>query len=67
MSTSSSSPASSGTILAFRDYLRAHPDVAYRYADLKRELISRQRDHSSPAYAEGKAAFIADTLQRARQ
>lgn len=45
--------------LAFRDYLRAHPDAAARYAALKRELATRYRDDRD-AYTEGKADFVAE-------
>jgi GrpB-like predicted nucleotidyltransferase (UPF0157 family) len=44
-------------MLAFRDYLRANPDVAAEYADLKRELAERYpRDRD--AYTDGKRAFV---------
>jgi GrpB-like predicted nucleotidyltransferase (UPF0157 family)/predicted kinase len=48
----------------FRDYLRAHPDVARDYAALKRTLAGRHRDDRD-AYTEAKAAFIADVLRAA--
>jgi GrpB-like predicted nucleotidyltransferase (UPF0157 family) len=43
--------------LAFRDYLRAHPDVAAEYADLKRRLAA---EHGSDreSYTEAKTGFI---------
>ncbi|WP_332898692.1 GrpB family protein [Haladaptatus sp. CMSO5] len=43
--------------LAFRDYLREHPDVAAEYADLKREL-AREHRHDIGAYTDGKDEFI---------
>jgi GrpB-like predicted nucleotidyltransferase (UPF0157 family) len=43
--------------LAFRDYLRAHPDEARRYAALKAELAERFRTDRE-AYTEAKAAYI---------
>lgn len=50
--------------LLFRDYLRAHPDQAAAYAELKRALASRHRDERV-AYTEGKTAFVEATLERA--
>jgi GrpB-like predicted nucleotidyltransferase (UPF0157 family) len=52
--------------LAFRDYLRSHPDRAAEYEALKRQLAS-QHEHDREAYTEGKSAFIADTLTRSQQ
>lgn len=48
--------------LAFRDYLRAHPDVAAEYAALKRRLAA---DLSSDrvAYTAGKTEFIQRVLR----
>ncbi len=43
--------------LLFRDYVRAHPDVAARYAALKRELAERFRDDRR-GYTEAKSPFI---------
>ena len=43
--------------VAFRDHLRAHPDVAAEYAALKRELASRLGDDRE-AYTEAKTEFI---------
>jgi GrpB-like predicted nucleotidyltransferase (UPF0157 family) len=53
--------------LAFRDYLRAHHDVAVRYATLKSSLAS---DHGGDpndreAYRAGKATFIQDITHKA--
>ena len=43
--------------LAFRDFLRAHPDVCAEYAALKRELAARY-PYDIDAYCEGKEAFV---------
>ncbi|WP_299323000.1 GrpB family protein [Parasphingopyxis sp.] len=47
--------------LAFRDHLRAHPDEARRYADLKAEL-SRRHGDDREAYTRGKDDFVARIL-----
>ena len=51
--------------LAFRDYLRAHPDDARRYDALKRELAGRFR-HDRRAYLQGKTDFVRSIEARAR-
>lgn len=50
--------------LAFRDYLRAHPEAAAEYADLKRELAARHAD-DRPAYVAGKDGFVKALERRA--
>jgi GrpB-like predicted nucleotidyltransferase (UPF0157 family) len=50
--------------LAVRDLLRANPDLAARYAALKRELAPRFRDDRE-GYAEAKAAFMRELFERA--
>jgi GrpB-like predicted nucleotidyltransferase (UPF0157 family) len=50
--------------LAFRDYLRAHPDEARRCGDLKRELAARHVTDID-AYVNGKAEFVHGILRRA--
>jgi len=50
--------------LAFRDALRADPQLAERYGALKRELADRYRDDRD-AYAEGKSAFVRAALRGA--
>lgn len=52
--------------LAFRDYLRGHPDRARAYEHLKRELASRYR-HDREAYTEGKADFVREVTGLARE
>jgi GrpB-like predicted nucleotidyltransferase (UPF0157 family) len=49
---------------AFRDYLRAHADVADSYAMLKRELAARY-PLDREAYIDGKSAFVQAILQLA--
>lgn len=50
--------------IAFRDYLRTHPDEAAAYGQLKRELAARH-PHDIDAYIAGKGPFIGDILRRA--
>lgn len=50
--------------IAFRDYLRAHPDVADAYGNLKRALAMKYCDDRI-AYTIGKHDFIVDLLRRA--
>lgn len=51
--------------LLFRDYLRAHPDAARRYASLKRRLAKTFR-HRRDAYTRGKNGFIQTVLRTAQ-
>ena len=51
--------------LVFRDFLRAHPDVAAVYGVLKIQLATRFRDDRT-AYTEAKTEFITSVLARAR-
>jgi len=48
--------------LAFRDHLRAHPESAADYYQLKRELAARL---SKEEYTEAKSPFIEDILVHA--
>ncbi len=50
--------------LLFRDYLRAHPDAAAAYLELKAHLASRHGT-DRVAYTEGKSAFVESVLKRA--
>ncbi|MEL6971157.1 MAG: GrpB family protein [Bacteroidota bacterium] len=43
--------------LAFRDYLRAHPEVAKAYGELKREVAERSNNNIE-TYGDGKDPFI---------
>jgi GrpB-like predicted nucleotidyltransferase (UPF0157 family) len=49
--------------IVFRDYLRAHPEEAADYADLKRSLIDKFDDVND--YADAKTEFIRDRENRA--
>jgi GrpB-like predicted nucleotidyltransferase (UPF0157 family) len=54
--------------LAFRDYLREHPEVAHEYEGLKRGLASQHigADFSSrQAYADAKTVFVTRVTERA--
>jgi GrpB-like predicted nucleotidyltransferase (UPF0157 family) len=50
--------------LAVRDYLRAQPGEALRYAEVKRELVAAHPGDRL-AYIEGKAGYVAALEQRA--
>ncbi len=50
--------------LLFRDYLRAHPEKAREYEQLKRALVSCHRDNR--AYTAQKTAFIEAAVAEAR-
>lgn len=50
--------------LAFRDYLRAMPEVARAYSDLKAQLV-RNPATGREAYIDGKAPFVLRTEQTA--
>jgi GrpB-like predicted nucleotidyltransferase (UPF0157 family) len=55
-----------GDQIAFRDYLRTHPNAARAYARLKRGLATRHRNNRA-AYANAKAGFVAAVLKRAQR
>ena len=52
-------------LLAFRDYLNAHPEDAKAYEALKKTLAERYAD-DRPSYTAGKHAFITDICSRAK-
>ena len=54
--------------LLFRDYLRAHPEVAEEYYHLKKEWATKygaDRDKYE-AYTEAKTSFIQSVIAKAR-
>jgi GrpB-like predicted nucleotidyltransferase (UPF0157 family) len=50
--------------LLFRDYMRAHPEEAQRYADLKQHLAQQYR-FDREAYTDGKSQYIKQILVQA--
>jgi GrpB-like predicted nucleotidyltransferase (UPF0157 family) len=50
--------------LLFRDYLRAHPEEARRYAELKYRLADQYRENRE-GYTEAKTPFIWEIIQHA--
>jgi GrpB-like predicted nucleotidyltransferase (UPF0157 family) len=50
--------------VAVRDYLRAHPDAARRYGELKKQLAA-QFPNDIESYIFGKTDFLLDVLRRA--
>jgi len=51
--------------LLFRDYLRAHPDEASRYGNLKLGLMARFRDDRE-AYTAAKSSYLDEVMAKAR-
>ena len=51
--------------ILFRDYLRAHPEDALRYAALKREMAAGGA--TGATYARGKRGLIVEIIERARR
>ncbi|HWI65343.1 MAG TPA: GrpB family protein [Symbiobacteriaceae bacterium] len=51
--------------LLFRDYLRAHPDEAAQYGELKQEL-ARRFPYERETYWRGKTELVLAILERAR-
>jgi GrpB-like predicted nucleotidyltransferase (UPF0157 family) len=52
-------------VVRFRDYMRAHPDKAMEYGELKKQLAARHRDDRE-GYAEGKTSFVESALASVR-
>ena len=52
--------------LAFRDYLRAHPQRAAEYGALKQRLALEHR-HDNIGYMRGKDAYVQAVLDEARR
>lgn len=52
--------------LAFRDYLRAHPEDARRYERLKRDLAAAHGGDRE-AYTDAKATFVAEIMAKAER
>jgi GrpB-like predicted nucleotidyltransferase (UPF0157 family) len=52
-------------MLLFRDFLRAHPDAARDYADLKRRLASQHRTDAE-TYTNEKGPVIQKVLKQAK-
>lgn len=50
--------------IAFRDYLREHPETAKQYTELKTNL-AKQYENDREAYTEGKAAFVKSIVDKA--
>lgn len=50
--------------LAFRDYMRAHPDIAGEYGELKQRL-ARENPNNMAAYIDGKDCFVKEHERRA--
>jgi GrpB-like predicted nucleotidyltransferase (UPF0157 family) len=53
------------TLLVFRDYLRAHPEAARAYADVKQALAASSKEDIG-AYRNGKTLFVQETTAKAR-
>jgi GrpB-like predicted nucleotidyltransferase (UPF0157 family) len=52
--------------IAFRDFLRIHPDVARKYLELKRSLAREEYENPSD-YSAQKSEFVAEVLRLARR
>jgi GrpB-like predicted nucleotidyltransferase (UPF0157 family) len=49
--------------LAFRDYLRAHPEEAETYARLKRRLAA-EHPRDREAYTDAKSAYVEGVMRK---
>ena len=58
------SSVDSWMMIKFRDYLRAHPEEARRYEDLKKALAEQHNDHN--AYANAKSPYVREIVRRAK-
>ena len=56
--------SASGNHIGLRDYLRAHPDVAREYGELKQALAKRFPDDID-SYIAGKTEFVLGILAKA--
>jgi GrpB-like predicted nucleotidyltransferase (UPF0157 family) len=56
------SSVDSRMMITFRDYLRAHPEEARRYEDLKKALAEQHDDGN--AYASAKSPYVWETARR---
>ena len=52
--------------LAFRDYLRAHPEEAHTYERLKRRLAAEHRADRE-AYTDAKSAYIESVMRKMKK
>lgn len=52
--------------LAFRDFVRAHPQIAWQYAELK-QMLAKRHPNDLEAYMDGKDPFIKEIERRAMQ
>jgi GrpB-like predicted nucleotidyltransferase (UPF0157 family) len=59
-----SGASEAGRMLAFRDWLRSHPDDRGLYEQTKRSLAAARWEHVQD-YADAKSAVVAEILQRA--
>lgn len=50
--------------LAFRDYMRAHPEIAAEYGQLKQRLAG-EHPNNMAAYIDGKDAFVKEQVRQA--
>lgn len=52
--------------ITVRNYLRAHPEVAREYGELKRQLAAQYRDDRTK-YQEAKAEFVEQMFKKAKE